>query len=165
MIDASFQDQSQIDGPAAIQEANTRQAIPELMQPTYRLVGDNIIQKLDYDEYNTLLSMQVSNLEIVQVPLVHRNSVQFVGMAERSFYLSYRKLGDKFYALDKSGYLNEWSMSSGQMISRKLQKNLDVAQFDMVRDVYDRNWFNYTLIYREHQKPINTSLNRMTFHG
>jgi hypothetical protein len=35
----------------------------------------------------------------------------------------------------------------------------------MSRDIYDRNWFNYTLIYREHEKPINTSLNRMTFRG
>lgn len=135
------------------------------MHPTYRVAADNIIHKLDYDEFNTLLSMQVSNFEIIQVPLVHRNSVQFVGMAERSFYLCYRKQGDKFYALDKSGYLNEWSMTSGQMISRKYQKNLDLTRFDMVRDVYDRNWFNYTLIFREHQKAVNTSLNRMTFHG
>jgi len=86
-------------------------------------------------------------------------------MAERSFYLCYRKIGDRFIALDKSGYLNEWSMNNGQMISRKYQKNHDFARFEMARDIYDKNWFNYTLIYREHQKPINTSLNRMTFRG
>jgi hypothetical protein len=57
MIDASFQDQSQIDGPAAIQEANNRQALPELMHPTYCVAQDSIIHKLDYDEFNTLLSL------------------------------------------------------------------------------------------------------------
>ncbi len=75
MIDASFQDQSQIDGPAAIQEANTRQALPELMHPTYCVAHDAIIHKLDYDEFNTLLSLQTSEFEIIQVPLVHRNSI------------------------------------------------------------------------------------------
>ena len=50
-------------------------------------------------------------------------------------------------------------------MSRKYQRNNDFARFEMSRDIYDRNWFNYTLIYREHQKPVNTSLNRMTFRG
>lgn len=84
------------------------------------------------------------------MPLVHRNSVQFVGMAERSYYLCYRKIGNRFLALDKSGYLNEWSLSSGQMIYRKLQKNMDLDRFEMVREVYDKNWFNYSLVYREY---------------
>jgi len=71
-------------------------------------------------------------------------------MAVRSYYLCYRKIGNRFLALDKSGYLNEWSLSSGQMIYRKLQKNMDLDRFEMVREVYDKNWFNYSLVYREY---------------
>lgn len=32
----------------------------------------------------------------------------------------------------------------------------------MLRDIYDRNWFNYTVVYREYKKPVNTSINRGT---
>jgi hypothetical protein len=71
------------------------------MHPTFKVSGDKIIHKLDYDEFNTMINLQTSGFEIIQVPLVHRNSIQFVGMAERSFYLCYRKFETKFFALDK----------------------------------------------------------------
>jgi hypothetical protein len=35
----------------------------------------------------------------------------------------------------------------------------------MLREIYDRNWFNYTVVYKEYVKPVNTSINRMTEHG
>lgn len=45
------------------------------MHPTYSVAHDSIIHKLDYDEFNTLLSLQTNEFEIIQVPLVHRNSI------------------------------------------------------------------------------------------
>jgi hypothetical protein len=34
----------------------------------------------------------------------------------------------------------------------------------MDRDIYDRNWFHYTVVYRQHEKPIQHSINEMD-HG
>jgi len=76
------------------------------------------IRRLDYDEYNAVINLQLTNYEIVQVPLFHRNAMHFIGMAERSFYLAFKKHHDKFYALDKNNYLNCWSMENGQHLSR-----------------------------------------------
>jgi hypothetical protein len=45
------------------------------MHPTFKVSGDKIIHKFDYDEFNTMINLQTSAFEIIQVPLVHRNSI------------------------------------------------------------------------------------------
>ena len=93
------------------------------MYPTW--IFKSPVRRLDFDEFNSLLTLQLSNHDITQIPLFHRNTIQFIGMAERPFYLSFKKHGDLLYALDKTNYLNCWSMNNGQLLSRKYISTFD----------------------------------------
>lgn len=74
-----------------------------------------------------------------------------MGMAERLFYIAYKKHGDNFYALDKSNHMNCWSMVNGQLLSRTpVASGQDYLDYDVDRKVYDKEWFPYTLIHRSH---------------
>jgi hypothetical protein len=80
--------------------------------------------------------------------MFHRNTIQFMGMAERLFYLAYKKHGDMLYALDKSNHVNCWSMVNGRLISRTLLQDKNYRDYDVDRKVYDKEWFPYTLIHK-----------------
>jgi hypothetical protein len=63
-------------------------------------------KKLDYDEFNGTINLLTYNLEVILKPIAHRNVLNFMGMAERSFYLARKQVGDTMYALDKQNFLN-----------------------------------------------------------
>ena len=91
MIDASFVDQSKIEGfSQVVIEKDKKAASNQLMHPSYDF-AEYLITNLDYDEYNTAINLLRNDLTVVQVPLLHRNTVQFMGMAERNFYLCTRR--------------------------------------------------------------------------
>lgn len=69
-------------------------------------------------------------------------------MAERSYYLAFKKHGEHLYALDKGNYLNCWSMNNGQLLSRTYVTSGDYKFYETDKDLYDKNWFPFTLIYR-----------------
>lgn len=96
---------------------------------------------MDYDETNNILNLHLTNYQVVQVPLLHRNTLSFIGLAERSYYLAFKKFGEHFYALDKGNYLNCWSMINGQLLSRTYVENADYKYYDTDKDVYDKDWF------------------------
>lgn len=117
------------------------------MHPTF-CFGVNQIKRLDYDEFNAVLSLQTANFEIVQVPLFHRNTTHFMGMAERSYYLCFKRKGDSLYALDRNNTLSQWSALTGELLARTPVPKADYRSFDVDREVYDRDWFGFTLIYK-----------------
>jgi hypothetical protein len=69
-------------------------------------------------------------------------------MAERTYYLAFRRIGGKFYAIDKDNYLNVWNKFTGVMESRDKIEKCDLSGFELDRKVYDKGWFNYSLIYK-----------------
>ena len=71
-----------------------------------------------------------------------------MGMAERSFYLVTKKQGEMFYALDKNNYLSCWSLVNGQLLSRTYITSADYKFYETDKDLYDKNWFSFSLIYR-----------------
>ena len=77
------------------------------------------VRRLDYDESNMNFGFLLTNMQIVQMPVVHRNTISFQGMAERTHYLCFRKIKQKFYALDKNNQLNCWCAVSGALLSSK----------------------------------------------
>lgn len=52
------------------------------------------------------------------MPLYHRNTFNFLGMAERSFYLCFKRHKNLFYALDRANFLSKWSTQTGELLSR-----------------------------------------------
>ena len=76
---------------------------------------------------------------------MHRNTVNFQHMAERTHYLTVTPSADnlQLYALDKNGYVSTWSMLNGEFKSKEpISSEIDVTGFDVDREVYDRDWFD-----------------------
>lgn len=117
------------------------------MHPTFQY-GDYLIKRMDFDELNSVLNLQMANFQIIQVPLYHRNTQHFLGMAERSFYLAFKRHDNDLYALDRNNYLSKWSMTTGQLLSRNLVTTGDYSKYQVDRDLYDRNWFPFTLLHK-----------------
>ena len=90
----------------------------------------------------------MSNFEILQIQLYHRNTLGFMGMAERKYYLAFRKYQDKFYALDKSNFINCWSLTTGKLLAREKLIDKDYFGYETDRQVYDKGWFKYTVIFK-----------------
>ena len=72
-----------------------------------------------------------------------------MGMAERAFYLCTRKVKDSFYALDKYGFLNQWCVETGRLLSKKFVETANFEGYQVDHELYDRNWFKYSLIYKQ----------------
>jgi hypothetical protein len=67
-------------------------------------------------------------------------------MAERSFYLCARKIQGNFYALDKNYYLSKWCVETGKLLEKKYIDKIDFTNYKLDHDLYDHNWFNYSVI-------------------
>jgi hypothetical protein len=82
------------------------------------------------------------------MPIVHRNTIAFHGMAERSFYLAFKHFGSNFYALDKANTLSCWCALTGKLKSSVYLNDADYRDFEVDRAVYDKGWRPYTVLYR-----------------
>jgi hypothetical protein len=100
--------------------------------------------------------MLTYNLEVVVLPVAHRNTIGFIGMAERTYYLTYKKTADYFFALDKDNFINQWDVQTGRLLHKTRIANSDYSLFEMDRDVYDRDWFTFSVITKPH---VEASLN------
>ena len=50
--------------------------------------------------------------------------------------------------------MNQWCTDTGRLASRKLVETAIYDGYEVDRDVYDRNWFRYSVIYkRDDLKP------------
>ena len=135
----------------------------ELMHASFTVNKHAVLKRLDFDEYNSVLSLQSSYpLEIVQVPLAHRNTKHFIGMAERSYYLAFKRHENVLYALDKSKQINKWCCLTGELLGKQhLGKNQDYSGFQIDRELYDRDWFPYTLVYKDAEDGSETRINKL----
>ena len=147
MIEAAFTAASRGDEQAAIVDKNEKKgAKTEVLHPAFAY-GNTVIKRMDYDEFNSCLNLlQQSGLEIVQVPLHHRNTLHFMGMAERTYYLCFKRFGSELFALDKGNCVSKWSAETGALLSKTELRGVDYSSYTMDRDLYDRAWFEYTLI-------------------
>lgn len=84
-------------------------------------------------------------------------------MAERSYYISFKKFHDTLYALDKDGFMNTWNMKNGQLLERKPVRDLDLRGYEVDRKVYDKGWFNYTLLHKPAPQMDNDSILGQSF--
>jgi len=62
------------------------------------------------------------------LPVIHKNTINFVGIEEKSKYLIWREKNGFFTALDVAGDLHTWSMLTGEhLFEKKIDKNLSDA--------------------------------------
>lgn len=69
----------------------------------------------DYYKQDERLAYLESYEKFKIVPLLHRNTINFIGMNRRSDYVSFRRNNDVLIALDKKNRLTSWSILSGKV--------------------------------------------------
>jgi hypothetical protein len=110
-----------------------------------------------------LYQSSFNNLEVV--PVLHRNSIYFMGMRERDTFLATRVIDDRFIALDAKNHLTTWSTVNGKVrFEWNLEdtpacKDLDLSGYQIFRykkghETFDREWFSKTLLISK--EPIDT---------
>jgi hypothetical protein len=67
----------------------------------------------DYSRLSFLQSFDSLNI----VPALHRNTIAFIGMANRKDYLATKIINDRFVALDYKNYIYCWSIVSGKLLT------------------------------------------------
>ena len=72
-------------------------------------------------------------LEII--PLIHRNTVAFIGMKLREEYIAAKMVKDWFIALDKENNLSTWSLLTGKLLNQiniaEFDRDLDFSEYDL----------------------------------
>jgi len=68
----------------------------------------------------------IENFAAIQLmPLIHLNTINFVGMYEKDHYLIWREKNGFFTALDDAGDLHTWSMLTGRhLFEQKIDEQL-----------------------------------------
>lgn len=73
MVDAAFVEANKDNQNAINLEKQPIDA--KLLYPDW--VFHKSVMKLDYDEFNSIFTLLMSNLELITIPVVHRNTLQF----------------------------------------------------------------------------------------
>eukprot|EP00347_Sterkiella_histriomuscorum_P017370 403349643 len=117
---------------------------------------------IDFSHSNQRLVFLSSYDNIEVVPVLHRNTVAFIGMEKRSNYLAARVIEDKFVTLDKKNHLRTWGVLTGKI---RMEWNLsanktgqDYSEYEIYKcnednSTYCREWYNKILI--RSKEPIS----------
>ena len=94
-----------------------------------RLVNDGVVEiyklqgasvgvndNLELSLYNQKLSFLRSYANVSIFPVVHRNTMNFLGMGPKTDYLIWRESNGFFTALSKKGNLTTWSIATGHIL-------------------------------------------------
>jgi len=96
----------------------------EILQLNKSVLGVN--DQFELSEDRISLVENFSAIELL--PLIHRNSINFVGMNEKSKYLIWREKNGFFTALDDVGELHTWSVLTGaHLFDKKIDEKLREA--------------------------------------
>jgi len=112
---------------------------------------------IDFSKNNQRFVFQSSFDKIEVIPVLHRNSIYFMGMDERENYLCTKLQGDRFIALDKHSVLTTWNIFTGKVID-SFDSGLDLSGFEIYSHnpetdrVYHREWYPKVLLMRRQGK-------------
>lgn len=70
---------------------------------------------IDFSHTNQRLVFLSSYDNIEVVPVLHRNTISFIGMSKRESYIATRVIDDKFIALSKKNQLTTWGTLNGKV--------------------------------------------------
>ena len=101
-------------------------------------------------KFSNRFSFLQSYDNIVVIPFPHLNTINFIGMGQKSDYLIWRAKNSFFTALDKTNMLYTWSMLSGKMLyleKLKQQQTSNLEKYEVYRadddDItYTQNFYN-----------------------
>ena len=111
--------------------------------------------QIDFSLSNQRLVFLSSFDAIEVVPILHRNTIAFIGMKKRNNYLAARQIDDKFICLDKRNHMTTWGVLTGKIrMEWHLKHNntgQDYSGFEVYKTnddyfAYNREWFNKILL-------------------
>lgn len=74
--------------------------------------------------------------KIIITPVLHRNTINFIGMKDTDDYIGFVRQKDKVIALDKKNVLTSWSITTGKVMSQYhlkeevVSKNMEIYRTD-----------------------------------
>ena len=115
---------------------------------------------IDFSKNNQRFVFQSSFDKIEVMPVLHRNSIFFMGMAERKEYLATKIIDDKFIALDRSNHLTTWNVLTGKVmqeydLAEDQDPLLDFSDFQIFthnteeNQVFNREWYSKILLMKK----------------
>jgi hypothetical protein len=81
------------------------------------------------------------------VPILHRNTLNFLGMSDRDYYLASKVIKDRFIALKNTNSISSWNILNGKILFEEhLKKDQDYSNFEVFKPsksnvVYQREWY------------------------
>ena len=89
------------------------------------MVGSNTY--IDFNNDSERLSFLKDYDTLTIVPLLHSNVIHLLGIADLESYLTFKRDGDKVYALGIDNFLSTWSVVTGKLLwQEQLKDKVDV---------------------------------------
>ena len=120
----------------------------------YKLQGASVgvNTNLDLSSYNQKLSFLKSYSAVSIFPVIHRNTMSFLGMGSKTEYLIWRESNGFFTALSRKGFLTTWSIATGHILySIPVDDNL--VEICKTHVVYQANKNDYSHLMGFNQHP------------
>ena len=115
---------------------------------------------IDFSMQNQRIIFQSSFKAIIVLPVLHRNTVSFIGMKPRSEYLAYKIDRDKLIALSNINILSTWDVLTGVLLGqvKKLGEGQDYSEYEIYQgssddQTYLKNWFKFQLLKKKTPHP------------
>jgi hypothetical protein len=120
--------------------------------------------QIDFSKENERITFLASYEKIGVTPLIHRNTMSFMGMKKRENYIVTKVIKGKFVALSNKGKLYAWDLITGKLVLGnkanvyKQYKDYDIyCWMDVDEDcedlVYSKEWFSKILLIKKTPLP------------
>ena len=92
-------------------------SIVEIYKLNSALVGVNDVMAMS--EYSSRIAFIRDYDHLSMIPLVHRNTISFLGMLQRQDYLIMREYKETMTALSRYGEITSWSTRTGLILDKQ----------------------------------------------
>lgn len=102
---------------------------------------------IDFDKFNDRLVYFRAFGKICITPPLHKNTLQFFGMANRDYYLGFKQLYEKVIGIDIHNCISMWSIVSGKLLTRHKFEQFDFGTgYEVYDETYKRGYFDKILL-------------------
>ena len=112
--------------------------------------------------------------EMRSMPVLHHNCNNFITMRSRKSYIAFRRINDRFMALDRRNMLHSWDMTHGNYLGSITIDNEDLSDYvvwespnpdgcvEREKDLYRKGHFTFSLVYK---KEPDAEMTDESFYG
>eukprot|EP00347_Sterkiella_histriomuscorum_P022786 403337167 len=94
-------------------------------------VSVGALGQFDYGFSTMRLGIIESMVNLLVMPLMHRNVSKFLGISAVEDYICVKQIGDKFIGLQNNGRLVTWSIPTGKILNIHNIEDIDFSKYDV----------------------------------